>query len=400
MPAVMPMAVVLATAMAGLRLGRAAWIGTVAAFVVMLGGRFNPFGIADVAAPMMPESPTLALGAPTLVLLVTVLALRWRGETLRGAWVLVPLLALVSAGTKGSTSPLVVAGLGLTAAAMLIWNRPLVRRVLVDLGVVTLSLLVALVFVFHGSSAGLKLGIRGAADQTLLGTVLGDLPSRGLIVVAVGLTVLGGLSRAALAFALPFFRDSRADPLSWLLIGAAFAGAVAPGIFSHPGRSQGYFYLTAVPLAALGSALGLARLHRAWGSRRVTLLVLVGTVIGVALALVPPAVGQPLTGGSSGHVLTLVGVTLGVLVVGGLVAAVIAGVSGGRRRALRVAAAALATALVVGGASGAVTGWWRLGPTRCRPRRHCPSAAGERSPRARSTWPATSATTRRSTTWS
>ena len=69
----MPMAVALPVAMAGLRLGRTAWIGAFAAFVAMLGGRINPFGVSDAAPPLMPESPTLALGAPTLVLFVTLI---------------------------------------------------------------------------------------------------------------------------------------------------------------------------------------------------------------------------------------------------------------------------------------------------------------------------------------
>ncbi|MEO7752166.1 MAG: hypothetical protein ABIS35_02010, partial [Terracoccus sp.] len=61
MPAIMPMAVTLAVAVTGLRLGRRPWVGVLAAAIAMVGGRFNFFGMADPALPMTPLSPTLAL---------------------------------------------------------------------------------------------------------------------------------------------------------------------------------------------------------------------------------------------------------------------------------------------------------------------------------------------------
>ncbi len=293
MPALMPMAVVLAVAITALRVSRRAWVGVLAAVLTMIGGRFNPASLRDFAFPLTPYSPTLALGAPMLLLLVTVLALRWRSEMLRGAWLLVPLLAVVSAGTKGSTAPLVVAGLGLALVAMVFWNRRLAVPVLLDLLVVGAGLVFAVIFVFHGSSAGLKLGATNAAKQTFLASVLTDLPAPELIRLAMVVALLGGLSRAALAFLLPFFRDTRVDPLSWVLIGSSIAGAAAVALFSHPGRSQGYFYATAIPLAALGSALGAERLVRGLGRRVAALVAAIGIAGGVAGYLVPQLVTGP-----------------------------------------------------------------------------------------------------------
>ncbi|GAB3878353.1 hypothetical protein [Terrabacter terrigena] len=290
MPALMPMAVVLAVAVAGLRLGGRSWVGAAAALVTMFGGRFNAFEVPDLAFPLTPLSPTLALGAPTLLLLVTVLALRWRGEMLRGAWVLVPLLAVVSAGTKGSTAPLVVAGLAVAVAAMALWNRRLLVPTLVDLLVVGAGLVFALIVVFHGSSAGLKLGATDAAKQSLLAGLLTQVPSVQLVWLAVTLGVVSGMSRAALTFVLPFHEDTRRDPLTWVLIGSTFAAACAVALFSHPGRSQGYFYLTAIPLAALGSVLGLQRLARSQGARAVGLVAAAGIVGGLATYAVPTLV--------------------------------------------------------------------------------------------------------------
>ena len=47
----------------------------------------------------------LGIGIPTLVAMVLVLATRWRGEALRGAFWLIPWLTVIATGTKGSTSP-------------------------------------------------------------------------------------------------------------------------------------------------------------------------------------------------------------------------------------------------------------------------------------------------------
>lgn len=367
MPALMPMAVVLAVAVAGLRLSGKAWVGAVAAALTMAGGRFNPFGIAEWPAPLTPLSPTLALGAPTLLLLVTVLALRWRAQTLWGAWVLVPLLAVVCAGTKGSTAPLVVAGLALAVVAMSCWNRTMVRPVFVDLLVVGGGLVFAVIVVFHGSSAGLELGVTKAADQSQLFDTLLSLPTQDLVVLATVLALVGGLSRAALAFVLPFHRDTRVDPLTWTLIGSSVAGAAAIALFSHPGRSQGYFYLTAIPLAALGSALGLERMLRGHDRRVLAVVAVLAAGGGVATFVAPVLVTGPLGPGADLQAWVMGRVALACLavvtVLAGLAAAVLlrrrpehldGRARSGRRGLLVVVLAALCGTLLATGASGAV----------------------------------------------
>ena len=358
MPALMPMAVVLAVAITALRLSRRAWVGVLAAVLTMIGGRFNPVSLRDSAFPLTPYSPTLALGAPMLLLLVTVLALRWRSAMLRGAWVLVPLLAVVSAGTKGSTAPLVVAGLGLALVAMVLWNRRLAVPVLLDLLVVGAGLVFAVIFVFHGSSAGLKLGATNAAKQTFLASALTDLPAPELIRLAMVVALIGGLSRAALAFLLPFYRDTRVDPLTWVLIGSSIAGAAAVALFSHPGRSQGYFYATAIPLAALGSALGAERLVRGLGRRIAALVAAIGIAGGVAGYLVPQLIAGPLRPRAYTQVWEMVWIAVAGLVVVALVAAVAVRLVGRGRlghAATGVAVlAAVACSILVTGSSSTV----------------------------------------------
>ena len=130
-----------------------------AGVLTMCGGHLNVFGLQSPGYPVEPYSPTLALGAPTLMAIVVVLALRWRGQALSGAVWLVPVLSVVAGGTKGSTIPLVVAGLGLAVVAMLVFDRSRVRTVLLDLAIVAGALIFTFVVVFHGSSAGLAFGL-------------------------------------------------------------------------------------------------------------------------------------------------------------------------------------------------------------------------------------------------
>ena len=241
---------------------------------------------------------------------------------------------------------------------MVFWNRRLAVPVLLDLLVVGAGLVFAVIFVFHGSSAGLKLGATNAAKQTFLATALTDLPAPELIRLAMVVALLGGLSRAALAFVLPFFRDTRVDPLSWVLIGSSIAGAAAVALFSHPGRSQGYFYATAIPLAALGSALGAERLVRGLGRRVAALVAAIGIAGGIAGYLVPQLVTGPLRPRAYTQVWEMVWIAVAVLVIVALVAAVAVGIVGrGRlgRGGLGIAVlAAVACSILVTGSSSAV----------------------------------------------
>jgi hypothetical protein len=287
MPAMMPAVVVACAGVAALRLSGRPAVGAVAGVLTMAGGAVNVVGGASLFLPVSAESPTLALGAPTLLALVVVMALRWRGEARRGAYVLVPVLAVAAAGTKGSTAPLVIAGLGMALVAMLVVNRALVWPVALDLVVVTAALVATVAVVFHGSAAGLEIDPVRAAQQTSMGRWLGELPTGSLQAMGLATTVVAALSRGAVAFVLPFRRAERRDPLTWLLLGAGLAAAAAVAIFTHPGSSQGYFVLTAVPLLAIGSALGLALLWEVLGTRAFGAAVVVGAVGGWAAARLP-----------------------------------------------------------------------------------------------------------------
>lgn len=316
LPAIMPVAFVLSVAVVALRLSRKPSVGVLATVIAVMACQGNPFSKPGAGLPLTPESPTLGLGAPTLLALLLVLALRWRGEARRGAIVLVPLLAIVASGTKGSTAPIVVAGLALAAVAMLLWNRALLKPVLIDLAIITVCLGAVMVVVFHGSSAGLAFGTSEAAKQASLAAWLGALPTSSLLWLSGLLALLSGLTRAALVFVLPFSRRGREDPVTWVLLGASVAGAAAVAVFSHPGHSQGYFQLTAIPLAAIGSALGFDKLMTVLGRERVTRLVGLGLVGGFAFSQLPALITGDLARRDFDHAWQMVWIALaGVAVV-------------------------------------------------------------------------------------
>lgn len=272
LPAFIGVVTVAAIGIAGLRLTRSAKVGVAAATIATFATTVTPFGARWLADLVKPDSPTLGLGAPAFILLVVVLAMRWRGELSNAAYWLIVLLATVAAGSKGSTLPLVVAGLALALAAMWLWNRKLAKPVLVDFIVTTACLGAVMVVVFHGSSAGLVFDPEAGARQTATFTLLGSPAGRLAIVVALLVTPIATLARTAMGLFTVDTPEGRRDPLNWLLIGGTVAAAIATTVLAHPGRSQGYFVLTSLPLAGLASAIGMRNLWHRYGpetSRRV-----------------------------------------------------------------------------------------------------------------------------------
>lgn len=262
LPALMPIVAVSCVAALALRLTRSPYVALGAVALASLGGRTTPFQF-NVPHPLIaPDSPTLGLGVPTLMALVAVLAMRWRGQAQRGSVILVPVLTVIATGTKGSTAPAVIAGLALAVVAMLIWQRRLVPHLVADLAMTIAALALTLVIVFHGSASGLRLGIGDSAKQTTLAGVLRGAPTPMWQLIISGLTILLAVGPALLGCAALGRRADRNDPVIWVLLGSAVAGATATGIFSHPGGSQGYFLLTALPLAAIASAIGAERILR------------------------------------------------------------------------------------------------------------------------------------------
>lgn len=292
MPAFLPLAVAIIVATAATRLTGKAWTGPVAAVLTLAGGDLNVFGRPTINHPLDPLSPSLGLSVPLLVALVVVLACRWRATARSGAFILIPVLAIAAAGTKGSTLPLVVAGLGATAVACLLFNRSRLRTLIPELVVILACLAFAMLVIFQGSAGGLTIDPRTAPEAAPLFEWLGGqnvVTSPGELAFVSVVVMFGVLARGAGLVVLFTTGQGRRDPMTWFLTGAGLAGVGALAVFAHPGASQLYFAYNAIPLLALGSTAGLASLVDQMGSK-VAGPVLIGLVAAVLVALLPSGV--------------------------------------------------------------------------------------------------------------
>jgi hypothetical protein len=360
MPVLMPLVVVVAVAISAVRLSGRPWTGPVAAWVLMACGNLNVFAERTPGSPTRPFSPSLPFALPFVVAIVTVLALRWRGAFGRGGTGVLVVLCICAAGTKGSTLPLIVAGLGLAIVAMLLIDRTRVRAIAIDLAIVTGSLILAYAVLFRGASGGIRVDPWAAADQTTGAQSLGtDLSDRATIFVLV-LAVTAELTRAVGIVALLATRRGRRDPVSWLLLGGGLAGALAVGVLTHAGEAQDHFARTAAPMMALGSTLGLVVLVDRLG-RHLRTAILIGLVAGPLVALVPAAVFGELTPGANRHAITLLAVAAVMLVVVGAIAAL----SGPDRRWM--VGATLIVTLMAGGTTVLANWWINRPPLRALP---------------------------------
>ncbi len=332
-PVLMPFVVVIAIAAAALRLSNRAWTGPVAALVAIVGGTFNVFAVSggSTYSPIAPLSPSLALAIPMLVALVIVLALSWN-RSMGSAWgiVLVVLLSLGSSGTKGSTLPLVVAGLGLALVAMFLFNREHLRKVIIDLLVVGAVLVFTLIVIFAGSGEGLHLSVHDSLQETPAAGYLGNPGSHGQALFVLLLTLVGILARGIAMFALPFSRNGRRSPLTWLLIGGVLAGAGAAVVFAHPGSSQWYFELTAAPLIAIGAVLGLGALLDSIAPEKRLRTSLIGIAAGPVIVTAGPILLGPIAKHHWDRALAMVAIAGVITVVVALI-----GWSAGRTRTER-----------------------------------------------------------------
>lgn len=345
-PVLSPFLVVASVAALGLRATGRPLVAGIAVVVTMLGGAGSFWGRASLSAPLTPESPTLALSVPPLLALVAVLVMRWQKQSVRWGLPALMVLAVAASGTKGSATPLVIAGAALAAAAMALWRRTSLPRVVVDLAALIVALLFTMTVVFRGSANALLFDPAAAVRYSWPVAVTG---STGILVMLVGgaTLVFSGLTRAAPAFAVAFRdseRDGRRDPVLWLLIGGAVAGACAPAVFVQPGASQFYFLLSAIPLAALGTAIAVDAMREHLGSRW---LAVVGVAMtGGILAWVLPPWALPVGRQSPGDMIRVP--LLGALVFAAT--AVAARCTIGRR----TPAAAVTLAMLTTGALGAL----------------------------------------------
>ncbi|EWT03105.1 hypothetical protein N865_03965 [Intrasporangium oryzae NRRL B-24470] len=275
---------------------------------------------------------------------------------------LLPLFALGASGAKASEVPVVAGGVALAALVWLLlsWRRPLADGTLVRYVVVGIVCMVAVavgVLFLYPGSYGLQWDPQAVAvkAQSMIhpGSRLTVSGAWKWIVLTSGwlAQVWVPIMIPALLLLVLVRRDPR-DPTPWIATGAALVGLVTLVVFTHPGSSQWYFTLGAVPIVlALSGAAGGWVVAQAWASRSASVrgaalgLVVAGSALVVLVRRLSGA--QPRSAeGASAWVAPLGWFALAV------VAVTVVGWAVGRARGVRVRGLALAaTALVIMGAA-------------------------------------------------
>lgn len=262
-PPLIAVVTVVAVAVATLRIASRPWAGPLAALLAVSAG-----DISFVKGPLPGTlvyhiSPSLAPATILSLALFTVFAIRWRGERVVGGFAWVAVLGFAAVGTKGSALPVLIAGTALAAAASVLWRTPARKVLVVDLGMLVLSLLLASMTVFQGQSPGLHLdpqaALRAAAPARFLHDGMSTLPAS-IMLGAIALTLLAALGRGAGLVGVLVADWRRRDPVLVFLLGTGLAGALAVVALAHDGKSQWYFLRSAAPFLAIGSGVGVSLL--------------------------------------------------------------------------------------------------------------------------------------------
>lgn len=304
---------------------------------------------------MTPGALSLGFSGLLVVTLLLLVAMRWRTRRTRSGDALVVLLAVGATGAKGSSLPLLVAGAAL-ALVVCLWRRRSATPVLRDLVLLTGTLAAMLGLVLGGAAGRGTLDPVQALRETGLSTWLlrpvVD-PSPALLVLSVVVVLVGALARAAPLLLAAVSDGEPQDPVLALLVGVALAGVGVVLVLTVPGTSQLYFLRNAVPLMAVGTAVGLVRLLEPLGSSGARLV-----LAGVGGGISAPFVLLALFGRVDRIVPDLAGTAAVRLVVLLVVLAVPAAVVARRPGRLREMGIALAIGLAVLSLVPSLEGRW------------------------------------------
>jgi len=281
-PALLMIVTPMAVAVAAVRLSGRAWTGPAAALLAFLLPDVVPWGASMMSNPLhTPMSPTQQLSAFLFAGLVTVVTLRWRAEATRWSLPLFVLMLVITSGTKGSTLPVIFAGmLSATVVTVIVRGRAL-RTVALDTVIAAATMIILGRTMFGGLAAQILFdygkNFAASLGHGIAGPVVtiadASLFTNGALAVLTFL--LGPIS----ALGLLSTRTTLRDPLTWLLFGGGAAGLGAMVLLTTAGSSQVYFYKSAESLIAIGAAWGATVLVERSGSIRA--LTLAGLVTGV-----------------------------------------------------------------------------------------------------------------------
>lgn len=258
--------IVATTACLGARVSRRPGVGVVAALLILV----SPLGIVlwphlSISTPLLyplSDSLVFSIGLTALLMMILVDAVR-RQRVGIGSVVLFVATALVAVGTKPSVIPDVLGGLGLLCVLLAWKQRRWPSHTLLLLGsLLIVVLLVSVPTVSKSAEAGsgvlpfAVVAFSGPTTTAMVGLVLlADLLATWLLAVPVVVAL-----RA---------RELRGDHTAQLLGCVVAVGFACSVLIDHPGLSEFYFWLSAVPFAAILTAwAGAALLDRATLPRR------------------------------------------------------------------------------------------------------------------------------------
>jgi hypothetical protein len=288
----------------GRELGRRAWIGPLAAVLVLLVGELDldPDRLSPLASTFfdnIPLSPTFLFGIPPFLGITTLLTMtlgRRKGLG-PGESMLLLLLLLTSAGAKASTLPILLGGLVLWLAWARLGRLP-IRTALIAVGLAVIAFGVSYTLVYKGGGDGsFSLGLFGFLDFTIFNelippdtrSTLGNAALTG----GAGLFAIVGVVLPALGIVWVLReRRLRLEPgEAWLL--ALFLTSVAAfALFSHESLGQAYFlhygYIAGCALSAEGILIFGERIASSRGSRVALGWLLAGALVagGIAAAVI------------------------------------------------------------------------------------------------------------------
>ena len=184
--------------------------------------------------------------------------------------VLLPIFAIGAAGAKSAQLPVIGCGVGLAALVVLgiQWRRggraggawaASATRYAVSLGMLIVITVLAVVFLYPGSY-GLRLDL-AAWPTSQVSIIYGERVEDGAAATAA---VAVAFVRRWIPTLLPclgllvLVRRRPTDPTGWIGIGTVLAGMLAVLTLTHPGGSQYYFAVAAIPIgyALSGAAIG------------------------------------------------------------------------------------------------------------------------------------------------
>jgi hypothetical protein len=253
--------------------------GPLAAGLVGVVGSFTPttWTASGIGPSMVNTSwwsaPTTTLGWITgIAVLGSGIALVRQSRSDRSAApvLLLPILIILTSGSKSSQLPVLVCGFALAAVVMLLCHdrRQAVRAATVTFLIATV-MAIATVTVYRGQSYGLRFApgrsivpiafgvFPGLAHNSPAASYLlqGHLPRKALLAAAFLWLIPQLLRCAGIAWLV---RGRHRDPATWVTLGAGISALVAFAVLRHPGGSEVYFPIAAYPIVAIGAGCGLA----------------------------------------------------------------------------------------------------------------------------------------------